>query len=152
MLSNIKQYFEQAHLNYLPLSEDAQQHLFLIGMEGENSRFHCIADLKEDLKIFLFYSVCSVPIAPAQVSLLSAFLTAANYGRMLGNFEMNLADGEIRYKTSLHYGNLELTDVMIDPLVKISMLTMDQVIPIIEGLTTQHWSLEKAILKLRPNL
>jgi len=41
------------------------------------------------------------------------FLTRANYGMMIGNFEMDFTDGEIRYKTSIDVEGDKLSSALI---------------------------------------
>lgn len=46
------------------------------------------------------YSVLPEPIEPLRYVAVMEFLTRANYGLIDGNFELDLADGEVRFKTS----------------------------------------------------
>jgi hypothetical protein len=41
------------------------------------------------------------------------FVTRANYGLPLGNFEMDFADGEVRFKNSVSFAGEPLTDTLI---------------------------------------
>lgn len=55
------------------------------------------------------------------------YLTMVNYGLMNGNFEMDLSDGEIRYKTYVDADGLEsLPQVMIDLSLFIGIAMMDR--------------------------
>lgn len=50
--------------------------------------------------------------------LVAEFLMRANYGLRLGNFEMDLDDGEVRFKASVDVEGGELTDPMIYNLIR----------------------------------
>src|SRR3954467_14939357 len=67
---------------------------------GHNGEVTCFAQVRVDLEQFIFYVVMPVR-APAQMRLAVAeYITRANYGLRIGNFEMDFDDGEVRYKSS----------------------------------------------------
>lgn len=44
---------------------------------------------------------------------LAEFLTRANYGLFIGNFEMDWQDGEVRYKTSIDVAGDRLSTALV---------------------------------------
>jgi hypothetical protein len=56
-------------------------------------------------------------------------ITRINYGLVIGNFEMDFADGETRYKTSLDFEGEQLTDKLIIQLVRANLSVMDSYLP-----------------------
>ena len=61
---------------------------------------------------------------------MATYLTLANYGLLVGNFEMNLDDGELRYKTSLDFEGLdELPLQLVRNLVAANVRTMERYLP-----------------------
>lgn len=60
---------------------------------------------------------------------MAEFLTRANYGLMIGNFEMDFNDGEIRYKTSIDVEGDNLSSALLKQLVYANVMTMDQYLP-----------------------
>lgn len=146
MLDKIKGYFEKENLHYVPLTRE-KPGIFFLGISAEFSRFHCVADLKEDIKIFLFYAVCSINTPKDKIDLIVKFLTRINYGRMIGNFELDINDGEIRYKISLNYEDIDLTHTVIHNIVSTCIASMDIVTPIIASLVYGALTLEEAIAK-----
>ncbi len=146
MLNKIKEYFDREKLKYMPLARE-EEGIFFLGINGQFSRFHCIADLKEDMKVFLFYAICSINISQDKIDLISKFLTKINYGRMIGNFELDMNDGEIRYKVSLNYEDIELTNTIIHNIVSTCIPSMDMITPVIGGLVYGNLTLEEAFIK-----
>ncbi|HEY9850963.1 MAG TPA: hypothetical protein V6D28_15955 [Leptolyngbyaceae cyanobacterium] len=67
----------------------------------------------------------------------SDFITRANYGTIIGNFELDYADGEVRYKTSIDVEGSNLTFPLIKQLVYTNVTMMDEYLPgivsVIEG-------------------
>ncbi len=53
------------------------------------------------------------PIAPEHRAAVMEFITRVNFGILVGNFELDLVDGELRFKTSLQLNGGELTDAMV---------------------------------------
>jgi hypothetical protein len=59
--------------------------------------------------VVLLFSVCPLRVPRERRGEASLFLTHANHGLVAGNFELDLEDGEIRYKTvlQLHEGRID---------------------------------------------
>ncbi|HEX9018927.1 MAG TPA: YbjN domain-containing protein, partial [Anaerolineaceae bacterium] len=55
--------------------------------------------------------------------------TRANYGMIIGNFELDYQDGEIRYKTSVDVEDVALAESLVQNLVYANVLTMDKYLP-----------------------
>jgi hypothetical protein len=53
----------------------------------------------------------------------------ANYGMIVGNFEIDLDDGEVRYKTSVDVEGVTATRQLIQNLVAPNVITMDRYLP-----------------------
>ncbi|HBP17568.1 MAG TPA: hypothetical protein DEA08_07235 [Planctomycetes bacterium] len=84
-------------------------------VEGSNcTNWRCFARADEEREIFVFYAVSPVRAPEDKRSAIMEFLTRANYGMQIGNFEIDLNDGEIRYKTSV---DLEGTK-QVKPLIR----------------------------------
>ena len=63
----------------------------------------------------LFYSVLPLNVPCGQASAIAEFITRANYGMALGNFELDFNDGEVRYKTSVDVTETEITSGIAAP-------------------------------------
>ena len=94
---------------------------------GNNGRWQCF--LQERNNQVLFYSVAPVSCPEENRAAISEFITRANYGMSIGNFELDFSDGEIRYKTSLDVDEGDLANNLIKPVVYINCLMMDKYLP-----------------------
>jgi hypothetical protein len=100
-----------------------------ITFQGQHGNWVCYAQARDDASQLAFYSVCPVNAPELRRVLVSEFITRANYGLIIGNFELDLDDGEIRYKTSIDVEQAELSSDLIQPLVYANVWTMDRYLP-----------------------
>ena len=69
--------------------------------KGKTGRWECIARAREEERQIIFYSIIDVFAPEDKRHLVAELLTRANFGMIIGNFEMDFSDGELRFKTSL---------------------------------------------------
>jgi hypothetical protein len=108
-----------------------------LGFEGENGKWNCYAKAREEQEQFVFYSICPINAPESKRMAVAEFIARANYGMIIGNFELDFADGEIRYKTSLDVEGDRLTSALVKRLVYANVMMMDEYLPgiksVIEG-------------------
>lgn len=79
-----------------------------LGFAGKNANFMCYAEAHEAIDTFVFYSVYPLKVPENKRIAAAEYLTRANYGLFIGNFEMDFRDGEVRFKTSVDVEEAEL--------------------------------------------
>jgi hypothetical protein len=115
---------------------------------GHNGEVTCFAQVRVDLEQFIFYVVMPVR-APSHMRLpVAEYLTRANYGLRIGNFEMDFDDGEVRYKSSLDFEGVQLTPGLIRNTIYPAVQTMDRYLPGILSVIFGGKSAEDAILAI----
>lgn len=97
--------------------------------KGRSGRLLCYADVEEEKGWLIFYSYLPVNAPPDKMQTIAEFITRANRGMRIGNFELDYEDGEIRYKTSIDIEGGELTNKMIHNLLQANLSTMDRYFP-----------------------
>ncbi len=97
--------------------------------QGESGQWQCYASLETSPHQFVFYSICPISVPPDLYLTTAEFLTRANYGLVVGNFEMDFADGEIRYKTSIKFEDSQLDSALIKHLAYTNVVMMDLYLP-----------------------
>ena len=102
------------------------QPILQMTFQGKNGKWTCYAQIHEEQPIFFFFSICPVNVPEDKRQKMAEFLTRADYGLKVGNFEMDFSDGEIRYKTSLNVENDQLSSPIIRNLVYANLWTMDR--------------------------
>lgn len=82
---------------------------------------HC----KENSDI-LTLAFLPIKISEAKRMEVAEYITRANYGMNIGNFEMDMSDGEVRYKVSSAWGDIEPTVPVMERLVDMSFVMLDK--------------------------
>lgn len=82
---------------------------YRMNYQGQNVDIRCVAQVKLPQQQLLMYSYAPVKIDEAQRSAVAEYLTRANYGLHVGNFELDFSDGEVRFKSSLDFEDETLT-------------------------------------------
>ena len=96
---------------------------------GRNGHFDCWFQVRPDEKQMMFYSRSPINATPDSRQALALFFTRANYGMVLGNFELDLDDGEMRYKVSIDAEEVELTHTFLKNFSYTAVVTMDRYLP-----------------------
>ncbi len=112
-----------------PVSSVEGRTVIKTGFEGKNGQFTCYAQERNEQEQFVFYSIFPVRTPDDKMNEVAEFITRANYGMIIGNFELDYGDGEIRYKTSVDVEDLEISEPLVRHLVYANVLTMDKYFP-----------------------
>ena len=126
LLETVGRFFEE---DEWPFEQMEGQTILRTGFRGEKGSWKCYAQVKEEQMIFIFYSVLDAYVPEEHRQAVAEFLTRANYGLIIGNFEMDIADGEVRYKTSIDVEGDRLSMALIRQMVYANVLTMDRYLP-----------------------
>lgn len=129
-----------------------QKPILRLSFQGRSGHtWSCFAQSRmgENTEQAIFYSVAPIKVPEAKRMAIADFLTRANYGMVMGNFELDFSDGEIRYKTSIDLaGGSPLTMLLTKPLVYTNVLMMDKYLPGVMEVLYAEVSPEQAIRKI----
>lgn len=145
ILDTLTQFFKDDDWNFSQVEDAA---ILRMGFAGKSGSWTCYAQAREEQQQFVFYSVCPLTTPENKEAGMMEFLTRANYGLIIGNFELSLEDGEIRYKTSIDVEDAELTAPLIRPVVYANVLTMDRYLPGILAVISGGASPDEAIARV----
>ena len=119
--------------------------------KGDSGQWMCHTYCWNDEGMIAFYSVCPISIPDSLRIQLSEFLTRANHNLVLGNFEMDFGSGEVRFKTSLGLGGVDLTEDLWRHLVLSNISIMDRYLPGILAVVSGGKTPAQAIAHLESN-
>lgn len=111
------------------ITTDEERLLIQTGVSGEHGRYPCYARVNPKTALIVFYSVAGVHVPKMKIMEMAEYVTRANYGMQLGNFELDYSDGETRFKTTIDVRDGELTREMLRALVLINVCVMDRYMP-----------------------
>ena len=98
----------------------------IMGYAGDNGEWHCFAQARDEEHQFIFYSILDDTIPPEKQPQAAEYLARATYGLVMGAFELNYDDGEVRFRTGIDVDGGELNKDMIKNIVYFNLYTMDR--------------------------
>jgi hypothetical protein len=109
--------------------EQSSEQMLVFGYRGEHGEWLCYALCRPELAQCLFFSVAPMAAPEVLRPAVAEFVTRANWGMVLGNFELDYRDGEIRFKTSIQVNETALTSSLLHPLIFGNLAAMDRYFP-----------------------
>ncbi|NJN94246.1 MAG: YbjN domain-containing protein [Anaerolineales bacterium] len=119
-----------------------------VGFAGDHGEWECYAVAREEQEQALFYSLCPLAVPEHKRAALAEFLTRANWGLPVGNFEMNWQTGAIHFKTSIDVEGDRLNEALFGQIVYANVTAMDHYLPGIEAIIKKEVSPVEAIARL----
>lgn len=126
ILEKIINFFKEDEWKFVELEEEP---ILQTDFPGQNGQLNCYAKAREAQQQFVFYSTCPIKAPEDKRLEIAEFLTRANFGMIVGNFELDFASGEIRYKTSAEVEDDNLSLALIRGLVYANVMMMDEYLP-----------------------
>jgi hypothetical protein len=126
LFETIVSYFEQDGWEFTRLPGHQAVEM---GAAGEHGNYRLIAVVEADHPIVRFLTFVEGKVPEARRREVMEFLTRANYGLLLGNFEFDVSDGEVRFKCSADLEDAELTHAQFSNLLLIGLTVMDRYFP-----------------------
>jgi len=111
-----------------PFVQIKGQSALRLAFEGKNGKCDCYAQVREQQQ-FVFYSICPVNAPENKRLAVAEFITRANSGMIIGHFELDFTEGQIRYKTSIDVEDDSLCSALIKRLVYANVMMMDAYLP-----------------------
>ena len=122
----LKQYFEASGL-------DIEEHpdAGWVGTEGfgQNGSWVLVGQAYEDRDQAVIYSVLPEKVPAERRPAMMELQTRINFRLVLGDFVLDLEDGEVRFKASLDFGGREPDEALLKPVVATALLQFDRWLP-----------------------
>jgi hypothetical protein len=101
-----------------------------VNVKVPNGKLDMFIHAHEDARRLLVYTRPQAILVRDEVlPALGEFLTRANYGLPLGNFELDMNDGELNFKNSVDVNGAELTSAMVKTLISFSLECVNHYLP-----------------------
>jgi len=123
------------------------QPVLSMNFEGEHGSWTCLAFAYDDRERVVFTSLLPVEVPEEKRQAVAEYLTRANFGMEIGNFDMDFSDGAVQFRTSIDIEGGELTPKMIQNLAYLNVTVSDQYLPglamVVEGEAAPVEAIEK---------
>ncbi len=122
---------KQAVVDYLDSQEwkytfDEEYQRYSLRMAAEFVDYFSLNIVVRDERSLRIYTSIPVRCDESKRGLVMEYLTRANYGLKVGNFEMDVTDGEVRYKVCTLYPEGGLTRSEVEYVVDLGMFMMER--------------------------
>lgn len=97
--------------------------------QGEVGNYRLMATVDEDGELFQVLAMSPVLVPKGARPLIAEALVRANYGLVLGKFEMDFEDGELRFQIGQVLTGGELPDDVIERSFGAAMAMLDRYLP-----------------------
>jgi hypothetical protein len=100
-----------------------------VSVRGEHGEWDAFGHARDEDQQVVIYSVCPFSAPAARRAEVMEFVTRANYGLFVGNWELDLDDGELRYRTSLDVKGDRLSPALLRQLIWDNVAITDKYLP-----------------------
>lgn len=145
MMAIVFQYFVEEDWEAEKLEGDS---LVRAAFEGENGQWGCFVQVNEEEGQCVFYSIAPIEVPESKRPAMAEFIARANYTILLGNFDLDFDDGEVRYRTGIDVVEDHLTLPLFRSVVIDNLAMMDQYLPSLKAVLETDQSPAELIAKL----
>jgi hypothetical protein len=145
ILSTIINFFTEDDWSFTKIQGEP---ILQMAFQGNNGQWNCYTKVRTEQAQFVFYSICPLIVPKPKFLEIAEFITRANNGTIIGNFELDLDSGEIRYKTSIDVEDSTLSFAQIKRLVYTNVTMMDEYLPGIIAVIDGGVEAESAIAQI----
>ena len=128
-----------------PKSKIQNPQILQLAFQGDAGRWTCLAQTDDEAQQVVFYSLCPISVVDEHYGAIAELILRVNEGLIIGNFEFDVDQGDIRYKTSLDTEGDRLTPALMRRLVYANVHTMDTYLPGIIAVLSGNCSPVEAI-------
>ena len=122
IMETVVQYFNDYNWPFSKIEgEAARQTAF----QGKNGEWSCYVFTSEEQQHLAFYSIYPESVVEDRRMAVAEFITRVNYSLVIGNFELDFEDGEVRFKTSIDVEGDRLSKALVGQVVLPNVVMMD---------------------------
>jgi len=134
--------FEEREMEWQETTDDE---VIRAEVSAENGTWTVFAVGRESERRCTIYSQAPWNTPEEVRDLMAETITRINFGLPLGNFEMDYADGEVRFKTSIDVTGDRLSTELFDGILEPNLATMDSYLPALEAVRDGRMTPEAAV-------
>jgi hypothetical protein len=145
LITAVEQYLENDDWNYEKIED---KDIIKAWVKGKNASYRLFFQAREDNDRLLVYAVSESNIPEEKRGEIAEFITRANYGLQIGNFEMDMDDGQIRYKVSVDVEGSSMSNEMVRNMILVGVTMIDRYFPGLMSVSFAGISAKDAIAQI----
>ncbi len=126
ILETVIEFFRNQDIKFHQSAEDP---VLKAGFSGKNGRFSAIAIADDQRRSFEFYTVCPLTVPEEKRPMIAELIARINWNLLLGSFDLDMDDGEIRFRTSIKLGKDQLSEEILLHTIFSNVVSMDLKFP-----------------------
>jgi hypothetical protein len=142
LLDAAKAFFDDAGW---PYETDDERSTIRAFYGGETISFPVFVSANDEREQLVVYGVLPDAVDEAHRVPVGAFLSALNYGLTIGNFEIDLSDGEVRFRAGIDVEGGALTGPMVRSMAASCVINVDVYAPAIASVASGEMTPEQAL-------
>lgn len=96
---------------------------------GAEGSYTCYVQVDPELGQLVFYGIVPHTVAPEDRVESAVALAGVNYGLAVGNFELDLTDGELRFSTGIDVTGTRLEPILLERMIDNALEMLDAYTP-----------------------
>lgn len=126
MMDVVLRFFEEEQWSYQNVEGKP---VIRAGFRGDHGTWVCYVRVDEEKKLFVFHSLLGMNIPQQYRATVVEYITRVNYSLPVGNFDMDLDSGDVRFRTSTILPEGEFSVAIVRGLVYANVHTIDHYFP-----------------------
>jgi hypothetical protein len=145
LITAVEQYLENDDWNYEKIED---KDIIKAKIKGKNASYRLFFQAREDDDWLRVYVISESNIPEGKRGEIAEFITRANYGLQIGNFEMDMDDGQIRYKVSVDVEGSSMSNEMVRNMILVGVTMIDRYFPGLMSVSFAGISAKDAIAQI----
>lgn len=133
----------------IPFEQPDGEPMVKTGFRGDNGYFVIFITADDEDRLLEAFTMCPLNVPKAKLAAVTELIARINCRLRVGNFDIDLTDGEVGFRVGIRVGDTILDRDMLGGTIFGSSLAMDRFFPAIASVVYGNVSTEKAIAALR---
>lgn len=126
LFDTLVMFLQEENWKFTPMPEETAA---LMTFNCENASYLCYARVREEQQQVMFYAIYPLRAPADRRAEVAEFVARVNYGLALGNLELDVDDGEMRFKTSADVSSAQFSLPLLRSLMQTCIATADRYYP-----------------------
>jgi hypothetical protein len=123
--SVVEEFFSEEEWKF----QEVKEGIYRSGIEGKQGSYRIYFFADNNTHILQIFTIIETNFAVQYRSLVSEYITRANYGLKIGNFEMDFEDGSVQYRVAADFEDGVVNTKIVRRMLYVGIRMMDRYYP-----------------------